>query len=462
MRHASRSALPAVIAVAVLAFPAPRAMGAPFPPPPVPAVPCAGPDCPSTWPPLDSGATGRDAGINVFVGGDYDVTGRAAEVAGPVVALGNLTVDRNGGGAFSVSPAGAGSRLPPPGGGDLVSVGGDVVSRPTDDILIGPGPDSPATGIAGGDLRYGGTTSGTVVVEPTGQAVHDTGVREQYAPLRTTIESVSDCAARQQTTGVVTVTDSEVTFTGDGTSARQVFDVGRNLASPTGDRIGLAFTGIPVGATVIVNLLSDDALINTYSRTGDQSAPLTRLRSKLLWNFPTASVATIGGARFQGSVLAGNPNGTTTLSAAGVTGWLHLAGSLDQTSGDGGYEWSTQPFEGDLPECDANSALAPAAAATFPPPRIRTASAMPTPTPPPSPPPTDTPPAGAADTAAVAQEPPERGGAAPTTSAQGGGLPDTGAGGAGPLLGTAGTLLIGGALALLLGQRLTRRRARHR
>ncbi|MFD0347254.1 choice-of-anchor A family protein [Kitasatospora aburaviensis] len=85
--------------------------------------------------------------------------------------------------------------------------------------------------------------------------------------MRTRIEEISTCASRAAATGTVTVTNSEATFAGDGTSRRQVFNVDRNLGSAT-RQIGLVFTGIPAGATVVVNVLPDDAIINTYTGTG--------------------------------------------------------------------------------------------------------------------------------------------------------------------------------------------------
>jgi len=313
---------------------------------------CTGPACPSAYPPPNNGDfTGRDASINVFVGADYLARQRAAEVEGKVVTLGNLTVDKSGGGSFNMAVVGVGSRVPPPNGTDFVVVGGDVRSEPGNTVLVG---GSDVFGAAYGDLRHGGTLTGTVDVVAPGRKLRDPAAAEPYRHLRRVIEERSHCAAEAKATGTVTVTASEATFAGDGSSPLQVFDVPGDLGR-VGHQIGLVFTGIPAGATVLVNLRSEHPVISTYTGTGQPGDQLTELRPKLMWNFPTAATATItGGAQFQGSVLAGNPAGVTTLSSPGMNGRVYLAGGLVQ-EGSGGYELHAYDFTGDLPVCDTTS-----------------------------------------------------------------------------------------------------------
>jgi choice-of-anchor A domain-containing protein len=310
---------------------------------------CSGPACPDAYPPPNNGDfTGRDASINVFVGANYLARERAAEVEGKVVTLGNLTVDKAGGGAFNMAVVGVGSRVPPPNGSDFVVVGGEVTSEPGNTVYVG---GSDLFGTAYGDLRHGGTLTGTVNVAAPGRKVHDPAAADPYRRLRRVIEERSSCAAEAKATGTVTVTNSEATFAGDGVSRLQVFDVPGDLGS-VGHQIGLVFSGIPAGATVLVNLRSEHPVISTYTGTGQPGDQLTDLRPKLMWNFPTASTARItGGAQFQGSVLAGNPAGVTTLSSAGVNGRVYLAGGLIQ-EGTGGYELHAYDFTGDLPLCE--------------------------------------------------------------------------------------------------------------
>ncbi|MER6361419.1 choice-of-anchor A family protein [Kitasatospora sp. NPDC001527] len=447
---------------------------------------CSGPDCPATWPPPNNGDfPGRDATINVFTGGNYTVTGRAAEAEGKIVTLGNFTVDKSqGGGAFNAGVVGVGSRVPPPNGSDFLTVGGNVSVLPGNSLLIG-GSDS--QGQAFGNLRYAGTLTGTVNIDPTGQAIQDANAAAPYQSVLTQIEDVSACVGRATATGTVALTSSEATFTGDGTSMKQVFNVTGNLTSPTGGQIGLVFNNIPAGATVVVNMLSADPVINTYTGTGLPGDPTTEMRSKLMWNFPTATSAQINGsAQFQGAVMAGNPAGTTTIDMPGLNGRVYLAGNLVQT-GSGGYEIHSYPFDGDLPDCEVTPSPTP----TSPSPT----SPTPTPTPtetttspaPTSPTPTTTSPAptsptptptetttSAAPTSPTATS--STSSAAPTSHGPtshgptthhpapshggggGGQLPSTGAGNAPVVFGLAGAgLLALGGLAVLAA----RRRGRH-
>ncbi|MFI9275164.1 choice-of-anchor A family protein [Kitasatospora sp. NPDC052896] len=421
------------------------AVAAPFPP----LGACSGPDCPASYPPPNNGDfAGRDATINVFAGGNYTVEGRAAEAEGKIVTLGNLTVAKVGGGAFNMGVVGVGSRVPPPSGTDHVTVGGNVLVYAGNRVLIG-GSDSRTT--VWGNLRYGGTTTGTVELVPPGAQIHDPTVGTAFAPVRTTIARLSACTATAAATGTVTVTNSEATFTGDGTSTRQIFDVNQSLTSASGGQIGLVFRNIPAGATVVVNMLPENAVINTYSGTGQPGDPLTGLRPKLLWNFPAASSARItGGAQFQGSVLAGNPNGTTRVDVAGLNGRVYLAGNLVQ-AGTGGYEIHAYDFTGDLPGCGIPTP---------------TPTPMPTPTPP-IPTPTLTPTPTARPSWPGSHTPWPTGGGSGSGGSGWGGHPSGGGDGqhlanagdglADPGLTAAGLLLVAGGVTLLVG----RRRGRH-
>ncbi|MET8543955.1 choice-of-anchor A family protein [Kitasatospora sp. NPDC004799] len=473
-----RRAVRVAVATAVTALPLAAVLtvgsAAPLAPP---LGACSGPDCPATWPPPHNGDfPGRDATINVFTGGDYTVNGRAAEAEGKIVTLGNLTVDKNGGGIYNMGVVGVGSRVPPPNGSDFVTTGGNVDVVAGNSILIG-GSDS--KGPAFGNLRHAGTVTGTVSIDPTGQSIQDPNAAAPYQSVLTQIEEVSDCVGRATATGTVAVTASEATFTGDGTSMKQVFNVTQNLASPSGGQIGLVFTNIPAGATVVVNMLGDSPIINTYTGTGLAGDQTTEMRSKLMYNFPTATSAQIlGSAQFQGSVLAGNPGGTTTIAQPGLNGRVYLAGNLIHT-GTGGYEIHSYPFDGDLPDC----VVTPSPTPTSPSPTSPSPTSSPTSPSPTSPSPTSTSPAptspGPTSTSPAPTSPaPTSPSATATTSSAGPGptshhptghptshhpggggeLPSTGAGNAPVVFGLAGVGLLGlGGLAVLAA----RRRGRH-
>jgi choice-of-anchor A domain-containing protein len=335
---------------------------------------CSGSQCPATWPPVNNGDfVGRDASINVFAGGDMRVVGRAAESEGKVVVLGSLDVAKDGGGVYNMGVAGVGSRVPPPNDTDFVSVGGTTTVREGDRILVG-GSDSKS--VATGDFRHAGRLTGIVEVVRPGMVVQDPAAVTPYLGLRTEIENFSTCIAEQAATGTVKEEFGTVRFTGDGKSAVQVFNVTRSIGEP-GRMAGIEFTGIPDGATVLVNMLGDAPLINTYTGSGLPGDQLTGLRPTLLWNFPTATSATIAGsAQFQGSVLAGNPSGTTTISQPGVDGRVYLAGNLVHT-GTAGTEIHSYPFTGTLPDCISTGQPTSTPTRTN---GVNTATASPTPT----------------------------------------------------------------------------------
>ncbi|ROP36500.1 choice-of-anchor A family protein [Saccharothrix texasensis] len=68
-------------------------------------------------------------------------------------------------------------------------------------------------------------------------------------------------------------------------------------------------------------MLAPTATAVTYTGELTDEGPLNRLRERLLWNFPDATSAGIGGtAQFQGSVLVGNPASTTTVTVPGLAG----------------------------------------------------------------------------------------------------------------------------------------------
>ncbi|MFJ8476722.1 hypothetical protein ACIRD5_33020, partial [Kitasatospora sp. NPDC094011] len=99
-RRAVRIAVATAVAAVPLAAVLTVGSAAPLAPP---LGACSGPDCPASYPEPNNGDfPGRDASINVFTGGDFTVNGRAAEAEGKIVTLGNLTVDKNGGGIYNM------------------------------------------------------------------------------------------------------------------------------------------------------------------------------------------------------------------------------------------------------------------------------------------------------------------------------------------------------------------------
>ncbi|MGC7097236.1 choice-of-anchor A family protein [Amycolatopsis lurida] len=340
----SAGAATAVCVVAAVVV-APGAIAAPLP---GGLGPCVGDACPGKYPPVNNDSfAGRDNGINVYVGGGFQVRGSAAEAEGRVVVLGDFDQAKAAGvsSVYNVGIAGVGSRVPPPDGADFLTTGGGVSVAAGQRLLAD-----------GGVVRHAGTLTGTV----TGRLDRDPDAAKPYLGLRASLAAASRCYAHAEpdprpATGTARNQGYRTLFTGDGQSALQVFTVDFDLTGPGGGMQGIEFTGIPAGATVLVNLLGTARTINTYTGDPGDRDPLNKLRDRLLWNFPDAArVKIAGGAQFQGSVLVGNPDSLTTVTASGMNGRFFTTGSLLHTSeatGGGGQEFHAYPFNGDLPDC---------------------------------------------------------------------------------------------------------------
>ncbi|MFD5250481.1 choice-of-anchor A family protein [Amycolatopsis sp. NPDC058340] len=323
--------------------------------------PCVGPACPDEYPPVNNkDYAGRDNGINVYVGGEFQVREAAAEAEGRVVVLGDFDMAKRAGASsvYNVGIAGVGSRVPPPDGADFLTTGGNV-SVAADQRLLAEG----------GVVRHAGTVTGTV----TGKLEKDPDAAKPYVSLREDLRVASKCYAREGTTprpatGTAINQGYRTLFTGDGKSALQVFTVDFDLTGATGGMQGIEFEGIPAGATILVNMVGAARTINTYTGDLNDQDPLNKLRERLLWNFPDATQVKIaGGAQFQGSVLIGEPGSTATVTASGMNGRFFTTGSLvhsSEATGGGGQEFHAYPFDGDLPECGSTPTTTPSSSSS--------------------------------------------------------------------------------------------------
>lgn len=208
----------------------------------------------------------------------------------------------------------------------------------------------------GGVVRHAGSLTGTV----SGRLVRDPAAAAPYAGLRDRLSAASQCYARvggqpRRATGTAVNNGYQTLFTGDGTSALQVFNVDANLVGNGGGQQGIRFARIPDTATVLVNVLGTDRTINTYSGGIADTDPLNAYRDRLLWNFPDATTVNLtGGGQFQGSFLMGQQSSETTVTLPGINGRFFTTGSVthgSSTAGGGGQEFHAYPFNGDLPEC---------------------------------------------------------------------------------------------------------------
>ncbi|MET8659593.1 choice-of-anchor A family protein [Streptomyces griseus] len=361
---ATAAAMVGVLAPAAGADPLPGGLG-----------PCLGSSCPPSWNDPNNGpVTNFDSNINVYVGGDFLVREAAAEAEGKVVTLGRFDMDKRDGVSqiYNVGIAGVGSRVPPPDGSDYLTAGGDVTIADGERLLAEEGTHS-------GRVAYAGDLTGTV--EPATAPRFDEDAAAPYTGLRPQLTEASRCYAydgdeHREATGTWVKTGDVMTFTGDGSSAIQIFDVDADLESEAGGNTGFVFNGIPEGATVLVNVYGSTRSVASFAG----ALPNEGLRENLLWNFPDATDLTMSGpAQFDGSVLVGQPTSTTVLSMSGTNGRFYTAGSLTHTSSgaSGGQEIHAYPFDGDLPSCSPEPTPTP----TEPTPTPTEPTPTPTPTP---------------------------------------------------------------------------------
>lgn len=417
--------------------------------------PCLGDDCPPIWPdPNNDPVIHHDSNINIFVGGDYLVRQAAAEAEGKIVTLGQFDMNKRAGVSqiYNVGVAGGGSRVPPPDGSDYLTVGGDLSVASEQRLLAEEGANH-------GVVRHAQDLSGTVIPDP----VHDPDATDPYTALRDQLTAASHCYAyddnedhRRPANGTVQRDGAETYFTGDGTSALQVFAVDADLTTEAGGQEGIVFRAVPDGATVLVNVYGTTRNISTYMG----SLPQSGLREHLMWNFPDATTIGLKGTgQFQGSVLIGQQSSMATVAISGTNGRFYSAGSLTHTSEgeSGGQELHAYPFDGDLPDCGEEPSPSPTP--TDSPSPTPTDSPTPTPTdsPTPTPTPSDSPgPSPSESTPAPPPTPTDSG--RPGPPHHGGQLPDTGArGGEWVIGGIAAALLVAGSAATLIARRTRRR-----
>ncbi|MEU3746179.1 MULTISPECIES: choice-of-anchor A family protein [Streptomyces] len=310
--------------------------------------PCKPGKCPpSGYPGINNGTVEfRDNNINIFVGGDFLVREAAAEAEGKVVVLGGFDQNKRAGvsSVYNVGIVGVGSRVPPVDDTEFLTVGKDLTVASGQRLLA-------EEGTVKGIVEYGGLLSGTVSPTP----VHDTAAADPYTALRAQLTDASQCyayvnGASRTPTGTAVHSSAETVFTGDGTSALQVFTIDFDLESANDGQQNIVFRKIPAGATVLVNVLGASRTVDTFINGLPDG-----LRDRVLWNFPDATTVKFEGtAQFAGSVLIGNQASTTTITMPGMNGRFFTTGNLTHASeptGGGGQEIHAYPFNGDLPSC---------------------------------------------------------------------------------------------------------------
>ncbi|MFG2908218.1 choice-of-anchor A family protein [Kitasatospora sp. NPDC048286] len=223
------------------------------------------------------------------------------------------------------------------------------------------------TQVMKGNGVYGSKADGSVVQAHQGtvaQGPSPIDFKAEFAKLRAASTSL---AAVPQTAGAtVQAEGAKLTFTG-GDAKYNSFTI--DAAKLQGAKE--VYVKVPVGAVTVINVTGGSYDMAAAGTSGfllwdqgksafvlddkSQSASGGAIRSKLLWNFPTATKVTKkGDAAWAGTVLA--PNAAVSLNTPGVnggpgTGGAPINGSVIAASltGTSGAETHHYPFTGCLP-----------------------------------------------------------------------------------------------------------------
>ncbi|MBR7801403.1 choice-of-anchor A family protein, partial [Undibacterium fentianense] len=302
---------------------------------------CSGSSCPASYSQPgncpSAGSVGRDESYNIVVGGNFSVNS-GAEGEGRIYVAGNLNLNA---GFYNLIAVGAGACVVPkdssitgnPGlvvGGNLNIASGataalDGLGLSTNTLIGGVRTGS-------GNLTTGGTVSENVLVPSS--------------PIDfSALQANSQIWLRMPTTGTAVNEFGTLTFTGNGTSALQVFSLAGSVSG-----VSINFESIPSNATVLINVVSSGSVTidsNSFYEGGfpnDTSPSLTR---RIVWNFANASQVNLtGSSQFRGSVMV--PNGGMLHAVPGMNGRVIVYGDLIQNGS--GNEFHNFDFIGELPD----------------------------------------------------------------------------------------------------------------
>ncbi|RKR75214.1 choice-of-anchor A domain-containing protein [Frondihabitans australicus] len=330
-------------------------LGVPAPASAAPAAPTAAPDLPECPTPQQLAQRetpiGTDANVSVFVGGDYSVGANAAESEGVLAVGGTATFDKTNGGTFNVGVVGFGSGVVPPAGSDMLLTGGDATPGATTTVDVGHG--------IGGNVVAGGTAAPLDRFETSGGTVTSDAADPlgPFATFGTTIRTKSTQYAALPTTGTTSERFNTLTFTGDGSSATQVFRIPGDELGTQSEPRAVEFVRIPTDARIIITVTGSTAAVYPAGFFTDASTEqisfgdprFVELATHTMWNFADAADVTIGtGDQLLGSVMVPSATATTRITAS-TNGRLLIGGDLVF---DGqGNEAHSFPFPDDDFEC---------------------------------------------------------------------------------------------------------------
>ncbi|MFF2487792.1 choice-of-anchor A family protein [Microbacterium sp. NPDC058062] len=299
-----------------------------------------------------------DNNVAVYAGGDFSALPSSAEVEGLVVVAGSADFAGNNG-TVNVGWVGVGSGVAPTPGEVMLAVGGDLsVGAGT---VLDVGANAVVSGeLLGGSVQVGGATTpdyetdgsryrlnnGTLTQDMGADAIAD------WATWGTDITAASTSYAALAPTGTTTAAFTRIDFAGDGAATQQVFTIASSALAANPE---IHFSGIPDGATVIVNVTGSGPVTwapyyfgDGADRVDDPASPMFGVVSqRTLWNFTAAtSVHVAGSSQVLGTILvpAADPAADQPVLrvTASTNGRLYTNGSIVM---DGvGNEHHNYPF----------------------------------------------------------------------------------------------------------------------
>ncbi|WP_374315128.1 choice-of-anchor A family protein [Microbacterium sp.] len=304
-----------------------------------------------------------DQHVAIYAGADFQVRQAAAEAEGLVVVGGDASFDKSVGGRFNVGWVGVGSAVVPLPGSTMLAVGGDVSVGATTVLDVGANAFDGGQ-LLGGDVAIGGQSIPDYELSGANYELNNGTLTQGMGPAAIAPWSTwgSEIAAESAdfdalpTTGTVSL-GALLTFTGDGASATQVFDIS---AGTLADNAAIGFAGIPDGAAVIINVTgglptwAPNYFAEDGVRADDPASPLFGVvAARTMWNFVDAtSVHIAGSSQVLGSILVpgANPDASqpTLRVTASTNGRLYTNGTI-LMDGVGNehhnYPWVSAPFE---------------------------------------------------------------------------------------------------------------------
>ena len=269
-----------------------------------------------------------DGETNTYVGGDFLATTGSSEAEGVFVAEGAVTFDTND--YFNLGVVGVGSKVAPPAMSRMLTSGASI-TVPSGTLDVGSG--------LGGNIESVGSTGPRGSIVTSGGSIQENSATAlaKYPEVANLYRTLSTEYTAMASTGTVTFDTISVTFTGDNTTARQVFTIdGSDLGTATQTK-GLYFDDIAPGAIVVVNvtgaraeigldrLYLDNVWVNPIDTANNDFAEFTQ---SLMWNIPTATDVILGYRdQLPGSIMVPNPASTTTVLTS-TNGRLYLAGDV--------------------------------------------------------------------------------------------------------------------------------------